>query len=134
MKAKDKCPSSKDFHVFQRKPDDKIPLQAFLRTEFQKQMAAITFTEIMFYMMDSCARISLLMRLCRNSNAHIQWQIPPCYYIWCSVLRSNGYIEATVLDTDNTDNYVQAAYVGQRTRDHVLETQTSANLRPLFVQ
>jgi len=33
-----------------------------------------------------------------------------------SVLRSNGYAEAVVLDTEDTDNYVQAAYVAHRTQ------------------
>ena len=35
----------------------------------------------------------------------------------CSVLRSEGYLAAVILDTEDTDNYmyVQAAYVAQRT-------------------
>ena len=32
-----------------------------------------------------------------------------------SVLRSEGYSEAVILDTEDTDNYVQAAYVSQNT-------------------
>jgi len=65
------------------------------------------------------------MLTCGGKYRHV-YDIYIYIYIY-SVFRFNGYIESLVLGTDNTDNYVQAAYVAQRTRELVLETQTSAN-------
>ena len=43
-------------------------------------------------------------------------------------VRSDGYTAAVVLDTQDTNNYVQVALCcSVDTRDPVIETQTSAN-------
>jgi len=60
-------------------------------------------------------RISLQVRNCQNLYAFKQKQTLPLQFTMYSVLRSKGCQAAGVVDTEDTDNYVQAAYVAHRT-------------------
>lgn len=113
MKAENKFPSSKDFHALLGKPDNKIRLQAFLQEEFQKVALTIR-TEIVYCVVGSYARNlttgeDLPELLCFQAEADT------AIFTMYSALRSDGYKAAVILDTEDTDNYVQAAYVAHRT-------------------
>jgi hypothetical protein len=113
MKTEDKFPASKDFHALLGKPDNKIRLQAFLQTEFQRT-AATTSTEIIYCVVGSTAKNLTTGKLVPEltcSHAEADTAMLTIY----SVLRSDSYTAAVVLDTEDTDNYVQAAYVAQKT-------------------
>lgn len=81
---------------------------AFQRT------AVTTSTEIIYCVVGSTAKnltTGMLMPQFTFSHAEADTVIFTTY----SVLRSNGYTSPVVLDTKDTDNYVQAACVAPRT-------------------
>lgn len=109
IKVDDKFPSSKDFHTLLGKPSNKIRLQAFLQRAFQR-VAERTGTEIVYCVVGSYARNlttgkDLPELLCFQAEADT------AMFTMYSVLRSEGYKAAVILDTEDSDNYVQAAYV-----------------------
>ena len=113
MKAEDKFPSSKDFRALLGKPENKIRLQTFLQKEFRR-IAATTGTEIIYCIVGSSAK-NLTTSEDVPELACFQAEADTAMFTIYSVLRSDGYTAAVVLDTEDTDNYVQAAYVAQRT-------------------
>ena len=114
MKAEDKFPSTKDFHVLLGKPENKVRLQEFLRKEFQKTAAADA-TEIIYCVVgDTANNLSSGEDVPELTCLHAK--ADTAIFTIYSVLRSDGYKAAVVMDTEDTDNYVQAAYVAQRTQ------------------
>lgn len=113
MKAEDKFPSSKEFHALLGKPANKIRLQAFLQKEFQRA-AETTGTEIVYCVVGSYAR-NLTTGEDVPELLCFQAEADTAMFTMYSALRSDGYKAAVILDTEDTDNYVQAAYVAHRT-------------------
>ena len=115
MKAEDKFPSSKDFHAMLGKPENKIRLQALLEKEFRR-IATTTGTKIIYCVVGSSAK-----NLTTGTSEDVpeltcfQAEADTAMFTIYSVLRSDGYTAAVMLDTEDTDNYVQVAYVAQRT-------------------
>jgi len=122
MKTEDQFPSSKIFHALLGKPENKIRLQAFLQMEFQRT-AATTSTEIIYCVVGSTAKNLTTGKLVPEltcSHAEVATTMLTVY----SVLRSDSYTAAVVLDTEDTTcerhmlhrgHYVRAAYVAQKT-------------------
>ena len=105
--------SSQVLHALLGKPENKIRLQAFLQTEFLRTVAT-TSTEIIYCVVGRTAKNLTTDKLVPEltcSHAEADTAMLTIY----SVLRSNSYTAAVVLDTEDTDNYVQAAYVAQKT-------------------
>ena len=110
MKSDDVFPSCRDFHVLLRKPENKIRLQSFLQLAFQK-VAASTHSELIY-----CVVGNTPLNLttghhmpeleCTQAEADTAM-----FSIYSCLRRSEGYKESVVVDTEDTDNYVQAAYV-----------------------
>ena len=113
MNAEDKFPSSKDFYALLGKPANKIRLQAFLKKEFQR-VAKTTETQIVYCVVSSYAQ-NLTMDEDLPELVCFQAEADTAMFTMYSVLRSKGYKAAVVVDTEDTDNYVQAAYVAHRT-------------------
>ena len=113
MKTEDKFPSSKVFYSLLGKPENKIRLQAFIQTKFQRT-AAKTSTEIIYCVVGNTAKKLTTGKLvpeftCSHAKADT------ARFTIYNALRSDGYTAAVVPDTEDTDNYVQAAYVAQGT-------------------
>jgi len=114
MKEEDKFPSSKDFHTLLEKPENKIRLQVFLQKEFQKKTATIS-TEIIYCVVGSTAENLATNDVVAEFEC-LHAEADTAMFSIYSVLRSKGYAEAVVLDTEDTANYVQVAYVAHRTQ------------------
>ena len=71
-------------------------------------MAATTFTEIIYCVVGSTAK-NLTTNEVMPEFECIHAEADIVMFTTYSVLRSNGYAEAVVLDTEDTDSYVQAA-------------------------
>ena len=113
MKAKDRFPPSKDFHVLLSNTENKIRLQGFLEKEFQR-IAETAATEIIYSVVGNTAK-NLTTGEDVPQFGCLHAEADMAIFTIYSVLRSDGYTAAVVLDTEDTDNYVQAAYVAQRT-------------------
>ena len=113
MKADDKFPSSKDFHALLSKPENKIRLQTCLQKEFQR-LAATTGTEIIYCVVGSSAR-NLTTRDNMPEFSCFQAEADTAMFTVYSKLQLHGNTAPVVLDTEDTDCYVQAAYVVQMT-------------------
>ena len=113
MKSKDKFPSNKEFHALLSKPENKLRLQAFIQTAFQNS-AKITSTEIIYGVVGSTTKNLTTDKIVSALSCDHAEADTAMFTIY-SVLRSEGYTKAVVLDTEDTDNYVQAAYVAQMT-------------------
>jgi len=111
MKAEDKFRSSRDFHPLLSKSENKIHVQAFLQNEFQR--TATTDTEIIYCIVGSYAK-NPTMGEGLPELVCFQAEADTAMFAY-SKLRSDGYTAAVVLDTEDTDNYVQAACVAQQT-------------------
>ncbi len=88
-------------------------MQAFLQTAFQNK-AAITNAEIIYCVCCSIAKNLTTGKFvpkfpCSHEDAET------AMFTVYSVLQSESYAEAVVLDTEDTDNYIQDAYVAQQT-------------------
>ena len=77
-------------------------------------MAATTFTEIIYCVVGSTAKNLTTDEVVPEFEC-LHAEADTAMFTIYSVLHSNSYAEAVVLDTEDTDNYVQAAYVAQRT-------------------
>jgi hypothetical protein len=113
MKREDQFPSTRDFHALLGKPENKIRLQAFLQMEFQRTAATIG-TEIIYCVVGSTAKNLATGKLVPELICYHAEADTAMFTIY-SVLRSDGYTAAVVLDKEDTDNYVQGAYVAQKT-------------------
>ena len=109
MKPEDKFPASKDFHVLLSNPKNKIRLQAFLQIAFQST-ATKTNVEIIYCVVGSNAKNLTKGQLLPYLTC-LHAEADTAMFTIYSLLRSEGYKEAVVLDTEDADNYVQAAYV-----------------------
>ena len=108
----DEFPAIKDFHVLLGNPGNKINLQLFLQTAFHK-FAEKTNIEIIYVVVCNSAKnltTGKLMPEYACSHAEADTAMFTIY----NSIRLNGYKKAAILDTEDTDNYVQAAYVGQK--------------------
>lgn len=114
MKAEDKFPSSKDFHALLGKPENKIRFQAFLQKEFQKMTVTMAGVEIIYCVVGSYAK-NLTTDKDVPELICFQAEADTAIFTLYSMLRSDGYKAAVIIDTEDTDNYVQAAYVAHRT-------------------
>ena len=115
MKTEDKFPSSKVLHALLGKLENKIRLQAFLQMEFQRT-AATTSTEIIYCVVGSTAKNLTTGKLVPEFTC-VHAEADTVMFTIYNALWSDGYTAVVVLDTEDTDNYVQAAYeyVAQRT-------------------
>ena len=112
-KSEDKFPSSRDFYALLDKPDNKISLQSFLQAAFQRTTTA-TDTEIIYCVVGSPAKNLSTDQLMPDLTCFHAEADTALFTIY-DQLRSAGYSAAVVLDTEDTDNYVQASFVAQRT-------------------
>ena len=96
-----------------RNPSNKIRLQVFLQTAFQKSAASIN-VEIIYCVVGSTPKNLTSGKLMPELTC-FQAEADTAIFTTYSILRSEGYTEAVVVDTEDTDNYVQAAYVAQKT-------------------
>ena len=113
MKSEDKFPSSRDFYALLQKPDNKIRLQSFLQAAFQRTAAA-TDTEIIYCVVGSPAK-NLSTDQVMPDLTCFHAEADTAMFTIYNQLRSAGYTATVVLDTEDTDNYVQASFVAQRT-------------------
>ena len=81
--------------------------------EFQRA-AETTGTEIVYCVVGSYAR-NLTTGEDMPELLCFQAEADTAMFTMYSALRSDGYKAAVILDTEDTDNYVQAAYVPHRT-------------------
>jgi hypothetical protein len=109
MKSDDKLPATKGFHNVLGSSSNKICLQTFLQTEFQRHIST-TNIEIIYYVVFSCAN-NLTTGKSVPEFACSHAEADTAMFTIYNAIRSQGYTEAVVLDTGDTDNYVQAAYV-----------------------
>ena len=107
IKSEDKFPSKKDFNAFLGNSDNKIRFQAFLKTAFQSTALA-TSNEIIYCVVSSSS-INLTTGKHLPEFSCSQAEADTAMFTVYSVLRSQAYTGAVVLDTEDTDNYVQAA-------------------------
>lgn len=131
VKSKDKSPSTKDFHVHLGKPENKIGLQVFLLTAFHRTAATLS-TEI------KCVGSTLAKDLTTHQLMHeftcFHAEAASAMFTIYSMLQSEVYTAAVILDTTDTDNYVQAAHVSEMTRGLLCEMQMSPDQCLVFVR
>lgn len=113
MKSEDKFPSIKDFHALLRSPGNKIRLQAFLQTSFERTVAK-TNIQLIYCVVGGIAKNLTTATLVPEFQCSHTEADTAMFTIY-NILRSQGCEQAVVLDTEDTDNYVQAAYVAQQT-------------------
>ena len=111
MKSDDKFPSNKDLHALLGNSGNKIRLQAFLQAAFTSA-AASTNIEIIYCVVGSSAMNLTSGKLMPEFKCYHAEADTAMFTVY-SVLRSEGYTAAVILDTEDTDTYVQAAYVAQ---------------------
>lgn len=112
MKSKDQFPSCRDFHAILAKPENKVRLQAFIETSF-KRKATTTTSELIYCVVGKPAKNLTTDEVLQNLTcAHAE--ADTALFTLYGKLRSEGYSEAVVIDTEDTDNYVQAAYVARQ--------------------
>ena len=112
MKLGDVFPSCKDFHALLRKPENKIRLQSFLKLTFQKE-ADTTLSEIIYCVVGSTP-LNITTGYLVPELECTQAEADTALFTIYSRIRSQGYKEPVVVDTEDTDNYVQAAYVAHK--------------------
>ena len=112
MKLEDKFPAIKDFHALLGNPSNKIRLQAFLETAFQAT-ASTTNIEIIYSVVGGSAKNLTTGKTVPEFECYHAEADTAIFTIYIA-LRSDGYMEAVIIDTEDTDNYVQAAYVAQQ--------------------
>ena len=112
MKAEHQFPNAMDFNEILSKPKNKSRLQGFLKTQLQKTADA-TDTEIVYIVVgESSNNLST-----HDSEDHLMCkhaEADTAMFTVYSALRQSGYRESVVIDTEDTDNYVQAAYVANK--------------------
>ena len=77
------------------------------------RQAATTFAEIIYCVVGSNAKNLTTNEVVPEFEC-LHAEADTVMFTIYSVLWSNGYTEAVVLDMEDTDNYMQAAYVAQR--------------------
>ena len=110
MKSVDKFPSMKDFHLLLGKSENKIRLQTFLPSGVQNA-AERSAVEIICCVGDSAQHL-IIGQFASEYSVHAEADTA-MFYIY-SVLRAQGYTKTVILDTEDTDNYVQASYVSHQ--------------------
>ena len=122
MKSVHKFPAMKDFDLLLGKSENKIRLQTFLQSGFQN-VAERSAVEIIYCVGDSAQNLSIGQFASEYSCFHSEADTA-MFYIY---LRAQGYTNAVILDTDDTDNCVQAAYASHQISE-VLCTKTKTEI------
>ena len=128
MKAEHQFPNAMDFNEILSKPKNKSRLQGFLKTQLQKTADA-TDTEIVYIVVgESSNNLST-----HDSEDHLMCkhaEADTAMFTVYSSLRQSGYCESVVIDTEDTDNYVQAAYVANTVEGSLFLSKKIGSLMP----
>ena len=112
MKPKKNVSTATEFHHLLSKPDEKVRLQKFLETEFEKRTYEFNI-EIIYTVVGEYSK-NLLTHQPEPEMLCLHAEADTALFTIYNTLRISGYTKPIVLDTEDTDNYVQAVYVSNR--------------------
>ena len=112
IKADKQFPNSMEFHNILSKSENKCRLQAFLKSQLQNAVDDIT-PEIIYVVVGETAD-NLTKNTHENSFLCRHCEADTAMFTIYNAIRVSGYLEPVVMDTEDTDNYVQAAYVADK--------------------
>ena len=113
MKAEKEFPANQEFSKSLTKPENKTRMQDFIKDGFRR-LAAVSEKEIIYTVVGEYAyNLSKQQHepelLCHHAEADT------AIYTIYHELRLSNYDKPCVIDTTDTDNYVQATYVANKT-------------------
>ena len=128
MKARHQFPNPMEFNEILSKPENKRRLQGFLKSQFQNT-ADVTDIEIIYIVVgESSENLST-----HDSEEHLMCshaEADTAMFTVYSALRLSGCNESVVIDTEDTDNYVQVAYVANKVQGSLFCSKKTGSLMP----
>ena len=115
MKSDKPLPSNTEFHKLLSNPANKVRLQKFLEGEFQKK-AQLSDKEIIYTVVDEYST-NLTKNKTEPDMLCLHTKADTALFTIYDSIRASGYMNPVVIDTEDTDNYVQAAYVSNRRQE-----------------
>ena len=112
MKPDKPFPPNNEFHKILSKPENKVRHQKFLEPFFKKK--ALAFDIEIVYIVVGEYSINLNTQTPEPSLFCLHAEADTALFTIYDSIRTSGYMKPVVMDTEDTDNYVQAAYVSHK--------------------
>ena len=110
-----------EFNNILVKSENKNRLQAFLKSQLQKTAHVVT-TEIIHVVVGESAE-NLTKQTQEDDFLCTHCEADTAIFTIYNDIRGSGYLEPVIIDTEDTDNYVQAAYVANKVHGILLLKQ-----------
>ena len=121
IKADKQFPNSMEFNNILVKSENKNRLQAFLKSQLKKTAHVVT-TEIIHVVVGESAE-NLTKQTQEDDFLCTHCEADTAIFTIYNDIRGSGYLEPVIIDTEDTDNYVQAAYVANKVNGILLLKQ-----------
>ena len=112
IKADKQFPNSMEFNNILMKSANKIRLQDFLKSQLQ-ETAHVIATEIIHVVVGESAE-NLTKQTQEEDFLCTHCEADTAILTIYNAIRSSGYLEPVIIDTEDTDDYVQLAYVANK--------------------
>ena len=112
MKLTKPFPAINEFNTILSKPENKWRLQSFLKKEFRKA-AQVSNVEFIYCVVGEYAD-NLSKQTPEPDLLCLHAEADTALFTVYNNIRATEYVNPIVIDTEDTDNYVQAAYVSNK--------------------
>ena len=112
MKLTKPFPAINEFNTILSKPENKWRLQSFLKKEFRKA-AQVSNVEFIYCVVGEYAD-NLSKQTPEPDLLCLHAEADTALFTVYNNIRATGYVNPIIIDTEDTDNYVQAAYVSNK--------------------